>query len=210
MQQPSTQVDTEFAQFLQGLPADWETRMRELGAFTYAGKIQSPPELLRAIFLYCGPDQSLREVAGTLTLRAERITDQAIWKRLHRCTPFLITLLKQMLSLEELPALPSHLRFLACDGTPGECPGATSADDRLHLTINLSASPISRGSHRQYQERREPEELSPLLGRCGGGRSRVWLVCGHSRYRLYAEGGRSLSAGIISCRCLSRRRKAER
>jgi hypothetical protein len=110
MQQPSTQVDTEFAQFLQGLPADWETRMRELGAFTYAGKIPSPPELLRAIFLYCGPDQSLREVAGTLTLRAERITDQAIWKRLHRCAPFLITLLKQMLSLEELPALPgAHL-----------------------------------------------------------------------------------------------------
>jgi hypothetical protein len=137
MQQPSTQVDTEFAQFLQGLPADWETRMRELGAFTYAGKIQSPPELLRAIFLYCGPDQSLREVAGTLTLRAERITDQAVWKRLHRCTPFLTTLLKQMLSLEELPALPQPLRFLSCDGTTGECPGATSADYRRHLTINL-------------------------------------------------------------------------
>ena len=137
MQQPSTQVDTEFVQFLQGLPADWETRMRELGAFTYAGKIQSPSELLRAIFLYCGPDQSLREVAGTLTLHAERITDQAVWKRLHRCTPFLITLLKQMLSLEELPALPQHLRFLSCEGTTGECPGATSADDRLHLTINL-------------------------------------------------------------------------
>jgi hypothetical protein len=29
MQQPSTQGDTEFIQFLQGLPADWETRMRE-------------------------------------------------------------------------------------------------------------------------------------------------------------------------------------
>ena len=137
MQQPSTQVDTEFVQFLQGLPADWETRMRELGAFTYAGKIQSPSELLRAIFLYCGPDQSLREVAGTLTLHAERITDQAVWKRLHRCTPFLITLLKQMLSLEELPALPQHLRFLSCDGTTVECPGATSADYRRHLTINL-------------------------------------------------------------------------
>ena len=137
MQQPSTQVDTEFVQFLQGLPADWETRMREWGAFTYAGKIQSPPELLRAIFLYCGPDQSLREVAGTLTLRAERITDQAVWKRLHRCTPFLTALLKQMLSLEDLPALPQHLRFLSCDGTTVECPGATSADYRLHLTINL-------------------------------------------------------------------------
>jgi hypothetical protein len=27
--------------------------------------------LLRTIFLYCGPDQSLREVAGTLTLQTE-------------------------------------------------------------------------------------------------------------------------------------------
>src|SRR5215510_9034191 len=138
MQLPSPQVDTEFAQFLQALPANWEALMRERGAFTYAGKIPTPEELLRAIFLYCGPDQSLREVVGTLTLRAERITDQAVWKRLHRCTPFLIALLKQLLPLEELPALPEHLRFLSCDGTTVECPGATSADYRLHLTINLA------------------------------------------------------------------------
>ena len=138
MQLPSPQVDTEFAQFLQALPADWEAMMREQGAFTYAGKILTPAELLRAIFLYCGPDQSLREVAGMLTLRGERITDQAVWKRLHRCTPFLIALLKQLLPLTELPALPSHLRFLACDGTTLECPGATGTDYRLHLVMNLS------------------------------------------------------------------------
>ena len=142
MQPPSTQEDPEFAQFLQGLPADWETRMRELGAFTYAGNIQSPPELLRAILLSCGPAQSLREVAGTLTLRAERSTAQAVWKRLHRWTPFLITLLKQMVALEELPALPQHRRFLSCDGTTVECPGATSADYRLHLTIHLVNLPF--------------------------------------------------------------------
>ena len=29
MQPPSPQVDTEFAQFLQALPADWEAMMRE-------------------------------------------------------------------------------------------------------------------------------------------------------------------------------------
>lgn len=97
MQLPSPQVDTEFAQFLQALPADGEAMMRERGALTYAGQIPTPEELLRAILLYCGPDQSLREVVGTLTLRAERITDQAVWKRLHRWTPFLIALLKQLL-----------------------------------------------------------------------------------------------------------------
>jgi hypothetical protein len=138
MQLPSPHVDTEFAQFLQALPADWETMMRAQGAFTYAGKILTPAELLRAIFLYCGPDQSLREVAGMLTLRAERITDQAVWKRLHRCTPFLIALLKQLLPLTELPTLPAHLQCLACDGTTLECPGATGTDDRLHLVIHLS------------------------------------------------------------------------
>ena len=137
MQLPSPQVDTEFAQCLQALPANWEAMMWERGAFTYAGKIPTPEELLRAIFLYCGPDQSLREVAGTLTLRAERITDQAVWKRLPRCTPFLIALLKQLLPLEELPVLPAHLRFLACDGTTLACPGATGTDYRLHLVINL-------------------------------------------------------------------------
>jgi hypothetical protein len=137
MQPPSPQVDTEFVQFLQALPAHWEALMRERGALTYAGNIPTPEALLRAIFLSCGPDQSLREVAGTRTLRAERITDQAVWKRLHRCTPFLLALLKQLLPLAELPALPEHLRFLACDGTPLACPGATSTDDRLHLVIHL-------------------------------------------------------------------------
>jgi hypothetical protein len=111
--------------------------MRHLGAFTYAGKIQSPAELLRALFLYGGPDQSLREVAGTLTLQAARITDQAVWKRLQRCAPFLKALVHRMLPLEALPPVPQSLRFLACDGTTGQRPGATSSDYRLHLVINL-------------------------------------------------------------------------
>ena len=137
MQQASLRRDIEFEQFMQALPPEWEASMRELGAFTYAGKILSPQELLRAIFLYCGPDQSLREVAGTLTLQTGRITDQAVWKRLHRCTPFLKALVKQMLPLAALPPLPQSLRFLACDGTTIQRPGATSADYRLHLVINL-------------------------------------------------------------------------
>jgi hypothetical protein len=97
LQRPSIQREKKFEQFLQALPAEWEALMREHGAFTYAGKIPSPQELRRALFLYCGPDQSLREVAGTLTLHTERITDQAVWKRLPRCTSFLAALLKQLL-----------------------------------------------------------------------------------------------------------------
>jgi hypothetical protein len=129
--------ENEFEQLIHALPADWEAMMRDLGAFTYAGKIQSPEELLRALFLYGGPDQSLREVAGTLTLYAERITDQAVWKRLQRCAPFLKALVKRMLPLDDLPAVPQPLRFLACDGTTVQRPGATTSDYRLHLVINL-------------------------------------------------------------------------
>lgn len=51
MPQPSIPIDTECAQFLPGLPADWDTMMRESGAFTSAGTIPSPAELLRAILL---------------------------------------------------------------------------------------------------------------------------------------------------------------
>ena len=58
MQRHVSQVEQEFEQFLYALPTDWEDMMRNLGAFTYAGKIQSPQELLRALFLYGGPDQS--------------------------------------------------------------------------------------------------------------------------------------------------------
>lgn len=137
MQRRVPAIKDEFEQLLRALPADWEEMMRDLGAFTYAGKIQSPQELLRALFLYGGPDQSLREVAGTLTLHAERITDQAVWKRLQRCAPFLKALVKRTLQLDELPTVPQHLRFLACDGTTVQRPGAISSDYRLHLVINL-------------------------------------------------------------------------
>ena len=137
MQRRVPQGENEFEQLVHALPGDWEDMMRALGAFTYAGKIQTPEELLRALFLYGGPDQSLREVAGTLTLHAERITDQAVWKRLQRCAPFLKALVKRMLPLDELPAVPQHLRFLACDGTTVQRPGATTSDYRLHLVIDL-------------------------------------------------------------------------
>lgn len=138
MQRHVSQVEQEFEQFLHALPADWEDMMRNLGAFTYAGKIQSPQALLRALFLYGGPEHSLREVAGTLTLHAERITDQAVWKRLQRCAPFLKALVKSMLQFDDLPTVPQHLRFLACDGTTVQRPGAISSDYRLHLVINLA------------------------------------------------------------------------
>jgi len=105
----------------------------------------------------------LREVAGTLTLRAERSTEQAVGKRLHRCTPVLSALLKQLLPLDELPALPTPRRFLACDGTTLEGPGAPSADDRLHLVMHWCPLRLQEGhiSATKKGERLNNERLRP-------------------------------------------------
>ena len=40
MQRRVPQGENEFEQLVHALPADWEDMMRDLGAFTYAGKIQ--------------------------------------------------------------------------------------------------------------------------------------------------------------------------
>src|SRR5262245_63432688 len=178
MQRRVPQGEPEFEQLVHALPADWEAMMRDLGAFTYAGKIRSPEELLHALFLYGGPDQSLREVAGTLTLHAERITDQAVWKRLHRCAPFLTALLQRMLPLDALPPVPQHLRFLACDGTTVQCPGATSSDYRLHLVINL----VTLGLHAvQVTETKAGESLKQYRLQAGD------VLVGDQGYGYYAE-----------------------
>jgi len=89
-------------------------------------------------------------------LHAERITDQAVWKRLQRCAPFLKALLQRMLPLDALPPVPQHLRCLACDGTTVQRPGATSSDYRLHLVINL----VTLGLHEvQVTETKTGESL---------------------------------------------------
>jgi len=116
MQRCGSQVENAFAPFLQALPPDWAARMRDLGAVTYAGTRRSPEERLPALLLYGGPEQSLREVAGTLTLHAERITAQAVWKRVQRCAPFRKALLPRLLPLDALPPVPQPLRFRACEG----------------------------------------------------------------------------------------------
>ena len=53
---------------------------RAFKAFVRAKKVKTPAQLLR-LFLYCGLDKTLREVAGTLTALYESMTDQAVAER---------------------------------------------------------------------------------------------------------------------------------
>jgi hypothetical protein len=73
---------------LQDLPADVAVLAREFKAFTRGRKIKTPQQLLRVVLLYWGVDQSLREVAGNLTLLGEQITDSSVITRLKACEPW--------------------------------------------------------------------------------------------------------------------------
>jgi hypothetical protein len=67
MQSPLTDADTLFEELLQDLPDQTVPIAREFKAFVHAKKVKTPAQLFRLVFLYCGLDKSLREVAGTFT-----------------------------------------------------------------------------------------------------------------------------------------------
>jgi DDE family transposase len=137
MQLPSTDPETLFEDLLQDLPSETMTMAYEFKAFTRARKIKTPHQLLRVVLLYCGLDQSLREVAGTFTLLSERLTDEAIAQRLAACRPWVKALLTRMLERPTLAALPTSRRFLVIDGSSIQGPGATGTHYRLHLCLDL-------------------------------------------------------------------------
>ena len=88
MQLPLTDPDTLFEELLQDLPPETVQMAREFKAFVRAKKVKTPEQLLRVVFLYCGLDKPLREVAGTFTALYESITDQAVAERLRACGPW--------------------------------------------------------------------------------------------------------------------------
>ena len=88
-------VDTHFEALLQALPLEWVDSARECRAFIRARQIKTPPELRRVVLLSCGLDQSLRTVAGNLTLLEERITDSSVMARRQACEPWVQARLPQ-------------------------------------------------------------------------------------------------------------------
>lgn len=138
MRLPPKSADTLFEEYLQGLPGDLEASAREFKAFTRGRKIKSVTELWRVVFLYCGPDQTLREVAGTMTLLSgEPITDMAILGRLRACEPWVKALLSELVPASVRQGLPAGLRFRVMDGSSIQGPGAQGTWYRLHVSIDL-------------------------------------------------------------------------
>src|SRR6266446_4797296 len=94
-------------------------------------------QLLRVVFLYCGLDKPLREVAGTFTALYESITDQSVAERLRACGPWVQAVLRRMLPLSQGATLPAGRRFVVIDASSIQAPGATGTDHRLHIAMDL-------------------------------------------------------------------------
>lgn len=137
MQLPLTDPDTLFEEVLQDLPPETAHMAREFKAFVRAKKVKTPEQLLRVVFLYCGLDKALREVAGTFPALYESITDQAVAERLRACGPWVQAMLRRMLPLSPVGTLPAGSRFVVIDGSSMQAPGATGTDHRLHLAMDL-------------------------------------------------------------------------
>jgi hypothetical protein len=137
MQLPLTDPDTLFEELLQDLPSETVQMARTFKAFVRAKKVKPPAQLLRVVFLYCGLDKSLREVAGTFTALYASITDPAVAERLRACGPWVQALLRQMFPMATVESLPAGRRFVVLDASSIQAPGATGTDHRLHIAMDL-------------------------------------------------------------------------
>src|SRR5438093_6135816 len=137
MQLPLTDPDTLFEELLQDLPPETAPMAREFKAFVRAKKVKTPAQLLRVVFLYCGLDKPLREVAGTLTALYESITDQSVAERLRACGPWVQALLRRMFPMAAVETLPPERRVVVIDASSIQAPGATGTDHRLHIAMDL-------------------------------------------------------------------------
>src|SRR5437773_11753616 len=106
MQLPLTDPDTLFEELLQDLPPETAHMAREFKAFVRAKKVKTPEHLLRVVFLYCGLDKPLREVAGTCTALYESITDQSVAQRLRACGPWVQALRRRVRPLSPVGTRP--------------------------------------------------------------------------------------------------------
>ena len=180
MQLPLTDPDTLFEELLQDLPAESVQMARAFKAFVRAKKVKTPAQLLRMVFLYCGLDKPLREVAGTFTALYESITDQSVAERLRACGPWVQAMLRQMVPMAAVEPLPSGRRFVVIDASSLQAPGATGTDHRLHLAMDLVSLQFLRGVGQRCPHRRNAQAFHLRSGRCRGSRPRLCPVPRHA------------------------------
>lgn len=125
-------ADNTFERIVQEIPAEVGVLARELGAFSRKRAIRAPEELLRAVLLYSGLDQSLREVAASFTENGYRLSDEAMRKRLSGCEEWLQAMVSAMMPKQAAEGS-NELRVKIVDSTTIQAPGAVNGDYRVHL-----------------------------------------------------------------------------
>lgn len=137
MPKPLQDVDTRFDDLLQDLPSDLVELAYQCRAFVRARKIKTPAELLRLVLSYGGLDQSLREAGAVRALRGQPMCDQSVKERLLACQPWIDALLKELMPVLPGPLPAATQRWLVCDGSTVQAPGATGSDYRVHVCIDV-------------------------------------------------------------------------
>jgi hypothetical protein len=137
-------ADSIFKKLLQEVPVGMDQMARESGAFSRSRAIGNPSELFRAVLLYCGLDYSLREVAANLTSYGERVSDEAVRKRLAGCERWLGAMLKEMLPSPKREIKGCSGRLVLVDTTSVQAPGAVTTDYRLHLGWDWSEQRVGQ------------------------------------------------------------------
>lgn len=128
--------DPEFEELLKDLPPDLLDLAYKCKAFVRARKIKSPVELIRLVLSYCGLDQSLREVGASNALRGgQKLSDESVKGRLLACQIWIEALLREL--MPPAPKLPGGRRWLVCDGSTAQAPGAKRDDYRYHVCVDL-------------------------------------------------------------------------
>lgn len=135
-------LNEEWQIVARALPAGWQGKARELGAFRRTGGIKDASVLLRVMLIHLADGCGLRETAVRAKLAGlADVSDVAILKRLKGCGAWfewMVNGIQQQLLLESAapPMIAGHqLRIV--DGTIVSEPGETGSRWRLHYSVRL-------------------------------------------------------------------------
>jgi hypothetical protein len=126
------------------LPAGWQEKARETGAFRRsARKFPSSEALLRTLLIHLAQGCPLKETAVRARMAGlADVSGVAVWKRLRESGEWLRWMSEEIMRrwVARLPAdiLPGY-RLRLVDATAISEPGATGSDWRIHYSVELSA-----------------------------------------------------------------------
>jgi transposase len=135
-------IDHDWRVITTMLPAQWQSKAKELGAVRRLRGFASVEAMLRVMLIHLADGCSLRETA--VRARAggmAEVSDVALLKRLRGCGPWFQWMIQEMAKNMSLPMAPDD--FLAdravrlIDGSVVSEPGATGSTWRLHYALNL-------------------------------------------------------------------------